>query len=248
MVAPRRSQDPQRLTLLHPEPGPEEDGARRLTLRSDGGPVECRLHEAADPSPPAADGGGAAPRAGVLWVFGAGGGLGGPAGGVYHRLARRLLQDGLTSLELDYRRAGNLASCVADVLLGIDYLALLGCDRIALVGHSFGGAVAITAGALSHRVAAVAALSSQTYGTELAPRLSPRPLLLIHGTADEVLPPACSREIYRRAGEPKELILYPRCRHGLDGCKTDLDRDLSAWLRRVLLPAAAAEKAESRAA
>jgi len=248
MGAPRRSQGSQRLTLLHLETGPEEEGARRLTLRSDRGPVECRLHEADANSPQAASGGGAAPRAGVLWVFGAGGGFGGPAGGVYHRLSRRLVQDGLTSLELDYRRAGDLVSCVADVLLGIDYLALLGCDRVALVGHSFGGAVVITAGALSRRVAAVAALSSQTYGAELAPRLSPRPLLLIHGADDDVLPPACSREIYRRAGEPKELILYPRCRHGLDGCKTDLDRDLSAWLRRVFLPAAAAEPAGTRAA
>ena len=72
------------------------------------------------------------------------------------------------------------------------------------------------AGALSAEVVAVVAMSSQTYGTDLAPQLSPRALLLVHGTADKILPDVCSRDIYARAQEPKELRLYPGCRHGLD--------------------------------
>jgi len=105
---------------------------------------------------------------------------------------------------------------------------------VLLVGHSFGGAVVITAGAESNAVVGVAALSSQSYGTEAAGRLSPRPLFLGHGTADEVLPDRCSRDIYQRAKEPKRLVLYPGCRHGLDQCREDVDRDLLGWIREVV--------------
>ena len=116
----------------------------------------------------------------------------------------------------------------------MSYLGTRGRARVVLVGHSFGGAVVITAGATSEVVIAVAALSSQTRGTDLADRLSPRPLLLMHGTADEVLPDTCSRAIHRRAREPKRLVLYPGCRHGLDQCREELDRDLLGWLREVV--------------
>ncbi len=121
------------------------------------------------------------------------------------------------------------------MLLGLDWLAGEGRRRVVLVGHSFGGALVITAGAASERVVAVAALSSQTGGTEAAASLSPRPLLVLHGTGDEVLPAACARDIHARAREPKELILYPGCRHGLDQCREALDRDLMAWLGRAIL-------------
>jgi fermentation-respiration switch protein FrsA (DUF1100 family) len=58
----------------------------------------------------------------------------------------------------------------------------------------------------------------------------------MHGEADEVLPPACSITLYAMANEPKKLLLYPGCRHGLDQCRDEIDRDLSNWLRSVLLP------------
>jgi fermentation-respiration switch protein FrsA (DUF1100 family) len=171
----------------------------------------------------------------VLWVFGAGGGLGGPAGGLYTRLGHQLRAEGIASLELAYRHPGQLDECVADALAGLAWLEAQGKRRVVLVGHSFGGAVVIAAGvAAGDAVAAVAALSSQTSGAVgMVGALSPRPLLLIHGTADEVLPEACSRELYARAGEPKRLILYPGCRHGLDECRDRLDHDLMGWLRDV---------------
>jgi dienelactone hydrolase len=123
---------------------------------------------------------------------------------------------------------------VQDVLLGLDWLGSEGRRRVVLVGHSFGGAVVITAGAATEVVIAVAALSSQTRGTEAVGELAPRPLLVAHGTADEVLPDSCAKDIHRRAREPKDLTLYPGCRHGLDQCREALDRDLLGWLERVL--------------
>jgi hypothetical protein len=128
---------------------------------------------------------------------------------------------------------------VLDVLLAVHYLGeARGRTRVALVGHSFGGAVVVTAGAASDRVAAVAALSSQSAGTAAVADLAPRPLLLAHGTDDEILPDRCSRDLYARAREPKRLILYPGCRHGLDQCRDALDADLTAWLRETMQPGA----------
>jgi len=199
-----------------------EVGMEEVVLTTSEGRIDCRLQEAETGD------------AAVLWVFGAGGGFNGPAGGLYPRLGLQLVVEGVASLQVAYRQPGDLEQCIYDVLLGVAYLESLARPRVVLVGHSFGGAVVITVGALSESVIAVAALSSQTYGTEMANQLSPRPLLLMHGMNDEILPDRCSRDIYKRAKEPKEIRLYPHCGHGLDGCREELDRDLLEWIRRVV--------------
>jgi alpha-beta hydrolase superfamily lysophospholipase len=159
------------LKLVGAERVPEGKGMERLRLMTDSGGIICCLH-------PGTEG-----DAAVLWVFGAGGGRGGPAGGLYPRLAQRLRSRGVLSLELAWRQPARLTPCVADLLAGVDWLMGQGRLRVALVGHSFGGAVVITAGAAREEVVAVAALSSQTEGTELAVALAARPLLLMHGLA-----------------------------------------------------------------
>lgn len=201
----------------------QEDGVEALAMQTNVGLITARLH-------PAAPG-----AAAVVWVGGAGGGLDGPAWGMYPRLAGQLALQGVASLRLHYRKPNHLEDCVADTLLGVQYLVQqCGYRAVALVGHSFGGAVVVSAGALSNNVVAVVAMSSQTYGTDLAPQVSPRPLLVLHGTNDEILPDICSRDIYARAQEPKELQLYPGCRHGLDECREQVDADVVQWLLRVL--------------
>jgi len=200
---------------------PEGEKSERLQLVTTQGSITCRFHPAVGVQA-------------ILWVFGAGGGLGGPAGGLYARLGEQLQQGGVASLELDYRRPGYLQDCIVDVLVGLAYLESLGKERIVLVGHSFGGAVVLNAGVISDAVIAVAALSSQTAGADMVSRLSPKPVIFIHGQDDEVLPARCSQDLHARAGEPKELILYPGCLHGLDQCREALDRDLTRWLRHVL--------------
>jgi hypothetical protein len=194
---------------------------RTLTLQTDGGNLHCRMHEQA-PGDTA-----------VLWVFGAGGGFNGPAGGIYPRLSLRLAADGVAGLELAYRHPARLDPCVQDALVGIEWLKRIGRPRVILVGHSFGGAVVISAAAASPDVVGVAALSSQLYGAEAIAHIAPRPVVFLHGEADEILPDRCSRELYRLARDPKQLHLYPGCRHGLDECREALDRDLLAWLTRV---------------
>lgn len=156
------------------------------------------------------------------------------AGGIYDRLGERLRARGVASLEVDYRRPGRLAPCVADLLAGADWLTAEGKRRLVFVGHSFGGAVVISAGVQRAQVVGAAALSSQTAGTDSVSALSPRPTLFIHREADEILPARCSRDLYARAREPKQLILYPGCRHGLDQCRDQLDADLMVWFEAVL--------------
>jgi len=48
---------------------------------------------------------------------------------------------------------------------------------------------------------------------DVVDRIAPTPLLLIHGTADRVIPAHHSRRLYERAGEPKELWLAPGLDH-----------------------------------
>lgn len=198
------------------EPVADEESA--VTLRTDRGDIMTRYH-------PVAGG-----TAGVVWVGGAGGGLDGPAHGLYPEACRRLQERGVAGLRLHYRQPDFLEGGVLDTLLGVEFLAEEGVERVALVGHSFGGAVVITAGALSDRVRAVVPMSTQTAGTGLTPRVAPRAMLLVHGTADRVLPDLCSRQVFERAREPKELVLYPGAGHGLDEVREELLQLLVRWL------------------
>jgi hypothetical protein len=197
-----------------------------LKLHTDGGDIDARFH----PSPPNS----AAKQLGVVWVGGAGGGLDGPARGLYPAASEQLQQRGIASLRLHYRRPNELRDCVLDTLAGVAFLAREGATRVAVVGHSFGGAVVISAGASSPNIKAVVPMSTQTYGTELTPAVAPRPMLLIHGTNDTVLPDRCSRQVYAAAGEPKEIKLYPGAGHGLDEVRQEVLDLLVRWIPEKL--------------
>ena len=44
-------------------------------------------------------------------------------------------------------------------------------------------------------------------------KISPRPLLLVHGDADELIPLEQAHKLYRKAKEPKELKIVPGAKH-----------------------------------
>ncbi|MDQ3922381.1 MAG: hypothetical protein M3309_00320 [Actinomycetota bacterium] len=105
-----------------------------------------------------------------------------------------------------------------------------------LVGWSFGGAVVISGGAANERVIGVATIASQTCGAAAVGELSPeKSLLLIHGIADGVLPYRLSQDLYTRASEPKELVLYPEDGHGVEQHRQKLLEKLHGWSRDLLL-------------
>jgi len=209
-----------RVTGADPDTSPsrEDEGGSPLTLHTTRGDLRVAFHQSPDP------------HAGIVWVWGAQGGLDGPADRIYATLADELLTSGITSLRVDYRQPRVLMESVMDTLAGVSFLKGLGYRSVALVGHSFGGAVVITAAPISEEVTAVVALSSQTYGAQDARLVAPRPLLLVHGEDDQRLPPRNSRTIYLWANEPKEIVLYPGAGHGLRQCKDELHDLLKRWL------------------
>jgi dienelactone hydrolase len=166
----------------------------------------------------------------VVCASGAMGGVDGPAGGLFGRLAAGLAPHNISTFRVDYRHPNVFDECVADVLIACSFLRGIGAVDLALVGHSFGGAVVIKAGELAPAVVAVAALSPQLFGTREV-HLLERPLLLVHGAADAVLAPEASEDIYRRAGDPKHLVLYDGTGHALLEPGERLDTLVGGWLR-----------------
>ena len=172
----------------------------------------------------------------ALFVGGAGGGFDTPVKGwLYPRLCTELQSDGVAGLRVRYRHANDLDECVLDVLAGISFLEADDVQSVAVVGHSFGGAVVIRAAALSESVRTCVALSTQTYGAQPAAELGPRcSLLLAHGLDDEILPPDCSRSVYKSAREPKRLLLKEHARHGLDEWADELPGVIREWIKTEL--------------
>lgn len=213
------------LSILQAAVAPEPDGAYRFLLRTTRGDITGLLHVCEGE-----------PGAAVLFG-GASGGLEGPAGGLYARLSPALLEAGVSALRLDYRQPGDFDECLLDVLGALSFLKGIGAEHAVLVGHSFGGAVAIRAAEFSPLVSGVAALSSQLHGTENVAGIAPRPLLLVHGMDDQVLEATASEIIYQRAAEPKRLVLYADAGHALMQCGDELFELLREWIPQHARPA-----------
>ena len=205
------------LKILGITPGEEVEGAQRLTIETTRGPIPMVFHAA-----PGSE------RA-ALCVSGAIGGLDGPSK-LYPRLGQELPKAGIAIARIDYRAPNEFGECMLDALAGVSFLRAMRYQRAALIGHSFGGAVAINAGTLGPIVTTVIALSSQLAGAHVVGELAPRPLLLVHGTSDTILPHQSSEAIYERAQEPKTLKLVPGADHRFGGFEEELYETLSSWL------------------
>ncbi len=195
----------------------DEPGNFSLQLETTRGPIEgilCPVEGGSDA---------------VICVGGAMGGLDGPAAGLYQDRGVLLTGAGISVLRLAYRMPNNFEESVLDVLAGCSFLKGIGASGAVLVGHSFGGAVVIKAGQLSPMVRAVASLSPQLFGTRQVEELG-RPLLLVHGMSDSVLSHEASEDIYRRALEPKRLVLYAGAGHLLIQAQDDLRKLLAEWI------------------
>jgi pimeloyl-ACP methyl ester carboxylesterase len=165
----------------------------------------------------------------VLMCGGAMGGLLGPANGLYHDLGERLAADGIGAIRVGYRRPNDLPACVLDVAGGADLAQRNGGRRFVVIGHSFGGAVAVNAGCLLRSVVAgVVTLSTQSAGCEQAAALR-RPLLLVHGDRDELLPVMASQAVQAMAGGG-ELEVLPGAGHLLVEAADHLRTRLRIWI------------------
>ena len=197
-----------------------EGAGERVQLQTDRGDIECLLVRSA------------VAETAVLWA----GSLSGEdrVSPIARSVSEDLLQAGIASLVLRYRNPFELDDSAHDTEAAVLFLREVGLHRVALVGHSFSGAVVISAAPLSEAVVAVAALASQTYGARNVDRIAPRPLLLVHGTADTRLDCYCSEQIYSWAKKPKELVLIEGASHGLSEHPEMLLPLLSRWLKEKL--------------
>lgn len=160
---------------------------------------------------------------------GAMGGLLGPANGLYQWLGDTLGALGVATLRLSYRRPNDLERCVEDMGAASEMAVAEGARTLVMMGHSFGGAVAVNAAVhLGGDLApGVVTFATQSAGCEIAGALGERDFLLVHGGRDELLP-VWSSEVVKEIAGTGELLVYPTAGHLLLECAAEL---------RALLPA-----------
>lgn len=175
--------------------------------------------------------------AAVAMVGGVGGGFDTPARDLYPRLAEDLAALGVGAMRVRFRDPRSMSDAVQDLRAALTSLRDAGVRRTALVGHSFGGAVVIRTALEDPSVVGVVTLATQSHGTEEVHRLG-RPLLVIHGDADPVLPWAASSDVARRAGSHAELHLLEGDGHDLLEHRALLRALVARWLQERLAPPA----------
>jgi pimeloyl-ACP methyl ester carboxylesterase len=173
----------------------------------------------------------------VIACGGAMGGLLGPAGGLYHTLGTELVDHGIATLRVSYRQPNELDACCLDVAAAVQLAVGSGAERVVVLGHSFGGAVAVRVGvALPQFVAGVVTFATQSAGCEVAAGLAGRPFLLFHGDRDELLPVDASAIVCEIAGGG-ELVVLPNDGHLLARSGDMLRERLLTWIPETLTPA-----------
>jgi pimeloyl-ACP methyl ester carboxylesterase len=167
----------------------------------------------------------------VIMVGGAMGGLLGPGTGLYQRWGDELAIDGIGSLRVSYRVPNDLDRCVHDALATAELAGRRGARSFVVLGHSFGGAVAIqTAAALGDLAAGVVTFATQTGGAEAAEALT-CPLLLVHGDRDELLPHLASEMVHMIAPD-SELRVLPGAGHLLSEADEEIHDLVATWIRQ----------------
>ena len=176
---------------------------------------------------------GEARNVGVVMVGGAMGGVMGPGEALYHVLGEDFSARGIPSVRISYRKPNDMDSCCVDTAAAVQMLVGTGCERVILMGHSFGGAVAIrVAVGLSAMVSGVVTFATQSAGCEVAGGLQGRPLLMFHGDRDEILPLEASEVVRSMAGSG-ELRVMPGDGHLLAKSHSVMREEVNSWCDTV---------------
>lgn len=165
----------------------------------------------------------------VLCASGGMGGYLGPADGLYTHLGETLAGTSCAVVCVDYRRPSHLESSLLDLAATADRAVQQGARRFVVLGHSFGGAVAIQAGCtLGPYCAGVATFATQNAGCEQAGQLA-APLLLFHGAQDRILGPENS-EIVRSLASQGNVRVFDGTDHLLTEVADEIRELMAAWI------------------
>jgi len=169
----------------------------------------------------------------VVMMGGAMGGTLGPGDGLYHALGEQLAKQDIPSIRMSYRKPNDLDRCCVDAAAAVQLLVGSGADLVVLMGHSFGGAVAIrVAVGLSEMVGGVVTFATQSAGCEVAGGLQGKPLLMFHGDSDSILPVESSEVVKAIAGSG-DLHVMQGDDHLLARSHDEMLTILSPWLEKV---------------
>jgi predicted alpha/beta hydrolase family esterase len=173
-------------------------------------------------------------RSAIVACGGALGGVLGPGHALYHHLGERWAARGVRFVRVGYREPNNLDLCAHDLACGVETARDAGAERVVVMGHSFGGAVAVrTAVIMPVSVVGVVTFATQSAGCEVAGGLGDRPLLMFHGDRDELLPPEASHVVAAIAGHG-EVVMLPGDGHLLGKSDDVITERLDDWLPAVL--------------
>lgn len=222
--------DPTALEALHPLAATEVEVTptfRHREIYTRRGLLTVLTHE----PPPAR----ALPAA-IVACGGALGGTLGPGHALYHALGERWAARGVRFVRVGYREPNNLDLCAHDLASGVELARDAGAGRVVVMGHSFGGAVAVRCAVIMPlSVVGVVTFATQSAGCEVAGALDGRPLLLFHGDRDELLPAEASHVVAAIAGHG-EVVMLPGDGHLLGRSDAAITERLDDWLPPVLTP------------
>lgn len=167
----------------------------------------------------------------ALMCGGAMGGMLGPGRSLYLELGLELAAEGRAAMAVGYRKPGDLPRCLLDTCAAADLALRNGAERFAILGHSFGGAVAIQAAStFTAHTAGVITYATQSAGCEEASRLGDTPLLLLHGERDSILGPENSMMVQTLAGTG-EVRTFPGTDHLMAEAAEEIAQITGTWVR-----------------
>lgn len=166
----------------------------------------------------------------ALMCGGAMGGMLGPGRSLYLDLGLELAAQGRAAMAVGYRKPGDLTKCLLDTCATADLALRNGAERFVIMGHSFGGAVAIQAACtFPEQTAGVVTFATQSAGCEEAARMGDVPLLLLHGEHDSILAPENSMMVRSLAGHG-EVRMFPETDHLMAEAADDLAEVTRTWV------------------
>jgi pimeloyl-ACP methyl ester carboxylesterase len=167
----------------------------------------------------------------VLMCGGAMGGMLGPGRSLYLELGLEMAAEGRAAMAVNYRKAGDLTRSLLDTCAAADLALRNGAQRFVILGHSFGGAVAIQAAStFAAHTAGVITYATQSAGCEEAARIGDTPLLLLHGERDSILGPENSMMVQSLAGTG-EVRTFPDTDHLMAEAAEEIAELTGSWVR-----------------